>query len=89
VFARAADFQGFAVGLAALSGEWDFERAGKVAPGERFGALSDFGGPAGRYQTTAQATGTGAEVDDVVGALDGFCIEIGRASSMERVLRIV
>ena len=50
------------------------ERAGEILAGERRGILRDFGWGSGGNQAAAQASRAGSEIDDVIGALDGFGI---------------
>src|SRR5579883_3488857 len=72
VLARAADHKLLAVGLAPYCGYGDVEVARKIAAGERGRVLGDLPGLAGGDQRAAEAAGAGAEVDHVIGALDGF-----------------
>ena len=74
ILPRAQHADGVSVGLAALFPVLDAHLAGHVLAGERIGGAHDVFGGAGGHQRAAVASRARAEINDVIGAANGFFI---------------
>ena len=88
VLARAEDGDGFAVRAAPLGKHGDPLASGDVGAGERGGRVHDLGRRAAGDQLAAVTAGAGAEVDDVVGAANGFFIVLDDEHGVAEVAQI-
>ena len=88
VLAGSADGQPFAVALAARRGHGNALRAAEVAAGERCRGAFDFGRSAAGHQFSAEAAGAGTEIDDVIGALDGFGVVLHHEHGIAHVAQV-
>ena len=61
--------------------------SGDVGAGERCGRVHDFGGRAAGDEFAAVTAGAGAEIDDVVGAADGFFVVLDDSTVLPRSRR--
>ncbi len=85
----AEDAEEFSVGRAALGGHGDGEFAAEVTAGEGIGVVLDFLGVAFGDQVAAGVSGAGAEVDDVVGAADGFFVVLDDQDGVAHVAELL
>ena len=88
VGARAEDGDGFSIRAAALGKHGDVLASGDVGSGEGGGRVHDFSRRSARDQLAAMTAGSGAEVDDIVGAADGFFIVLDDKDGIAKVAQI-
>ena len=69
-------------------GTGDLERARKILAGERCGIRSISRGRALRHQFAAQASGAGAEIDHIIGALDGLGVVLHHQHRVAHVAQV-
>src|ERR1019366_5190616 len=74
VGARAEDGDRFSIRAAALGKHGDLLASGDVGSGERSRRVHNFSRRSARDQLAAMTAGSGAQVDHIVGAADGFFI---------------
>ena len=86
--ARAEDGDGFAIRAAALGKHGDLLASGDVGSGQGGGRVHDLGGSSAGDQLAAMTAGAGAEVDDIVGAADGFFIVLDDENGVAEVAQI-
>ena len=88
VLARAEDGDRFAIRAAALGKHGDPLASGDVGAGERGGRVHDFRRRSAGDQLAAMTAGAGAEVDDIVGAADGFFIVLDDEHGVAEVAQV-
>src|SRR5258706_5350165 len=89
VFFRAENSQRRAVLLPTLSTHLDLYPAGDVCPGQRVGLAHDFFRRSVGDQASAVASGTGAEVDYVIGAANCLFVVLYHQHSVAQVAQVL
>src|SRR5712692_6321988 len=88
VRAGAKDLNDFAVGAAAFFGDGDFRGAAKILAGERFGSGFDLLRLAVGDEVAAGIARAGAEIDDEIGATDGFFIMLDDEDGVAEIAKM-
>ena len=77
-----------AVRAATLGQHGDVLASGHIGAGERRGGIHDFGGRAAGYERAAVTACAGSEIDDVVGAADGFFVVLDDEHGVAEVAQV-